>query len=414
MRKYIICLVIAGVCLLSYFLFEPIFVYTFGWDSLPNTKSEVFNDQYDAGFKSAIEKSQQLLIDLNGLNSPSASLAVGIENQVIWSAVTGYADVKNEIYTTSETAYRIGSVSKAVTSVALGKALEKGLVQLDDKVISYLPEYPYEDISIRQIASHTSGIRNYDLCLCFPVWEYLSDDHYESVTESLQVFINDPLLFEPGSDFSYSSYNFNLLSAVLEKAYDQSFYDLMKKEVFQPVGMIHSSFDFNPPNLDAVASFYQVDVNQFKDANKVDNSIKWAGGGIISTPSDLVMLGNSLLAGSILSDSQFEILTTPQKIANGAVNEQNYALGWRKHEFTLLNDSKKVTIIHHGGIAAGSTALLLLIPAYDLSLSIMINRSVDGFPLMDIALPIIETFILDIENKINAAINAEGSESATE
>lgn len=359
-------------------------------------------DHYDTTFKSAIEQSEIVLLELNGLHTPSVSVAVGYDHQMIWSATSGYADIKNNVKASSETAYRIGSVSKAVTSVALGKALEKGLIHLDDNVIKYLPDYPHEKVTIRQLASHASGIRNYDLCLCFPVWEYYSNDHYESVNESLEIFVNDPLLFEPGTDFSYSSYNFNLLSAALEKAYGQTFFEIMKEEVFEPLTMDQTSFDFQEPAVEQVATFYQVEVKEFKKAYPVDNSNKWAGGGIISTPTDLVKLGNALLAGSIISKQQLEILTTPQKLASGEVNEQNYALGWRKHEFDLFEDSKKVTIIHHGGVATGSTALLLIIPEYDITLAIMINRSVEGFPLFDIVLPMIEAFIRDIDDKKKA------------
>ncbi len=396
MKKYILCLVIALVGLLSYFLFEPIFVYNFGWDRLSNKENEVITHHYDTAFSAAIDASKTIVQELNGLSTPSVSLAVGFENNIVWSTTSGYADVDNKVKATSETVYRIGSVSKAVTSAALGKALENDLIDLDDKVIQYLPDYPFEQVTIRQLASHTSGIRNYGVCFCFPVWEYYSNDHYSNVSESLELFINDPLLFEPGTDFSYSSYNFNLLSAVLEKAYDLTFYEIMKNEIFESLDMRHSSFDFKEINLEKLATFYQVEVREYKEAYEVDNSNKWAGGGIISTPSDLVRLGNALLSGSIISGDQFKEITTPQKLTSGEINEQNYALGWRNDEFEFFNGEQKVRIIHHGGKAMGSTALLLLMPDYQLTLAIAINRSVEGFPLFKIVLPILENFVDDL------------------
>jgi CubicO group peptidase (beta-lactamase class C family) len=137
--------------------------------------------------------------------------------------------------------------------------------------------------------------------------------------------------------------------------------------------------------------FYDIQGGEYKRAFPVNNSNKWAGGGMISTPSDLVRLGNELLSGAIIEPGTFEILTTPVSLSGGEINDEHYALGWRVDEFVIKN--KKVKVIHHGGTATGSTALWIILPEYNITSAIMMNRSVEGFPLFDILIPVTSYFI---------------------
>lgn len=392
MRKYLICAGIIVLCLLCYLLFEPIFIYNFGWEPLTDdqkSKSEVI---HDSTYYKPIQLAQKYLDDSIALKTPALSVTVGINGELVWSSTRGYAAVETKKLATPHTAFRIGSTSKAVTSIGLGLLLEQGKLGLNDTITRSIID---KTITIKQLTSHTSGIRNYGMCFCFPVWEYYNNDEYTSVTEAVKIFNDDPLLFEPGTDFSYSSYNFTALSAAMEQAAGIEFTEYMEGRVFQNAGMVNTGFDKQNVNIDR-AEFYDVQTNIFKKAFEVDNSNKWAGGGMLSTPTDLVKLGNAVLVGSIISPETFKTLITPVRLANGEINEQNYALGWRSGEFDLLDVKEKVTIVHHGGTATGSTALWIIVPEYNLTAAIMINRSVDGFPLFDILLPVAAYFIADL------------------
>lgn len=387
MKKLFVCSAIAGLCLLSYFLFEPIFIYNFGWEPLNvdhRSRNEVI---YDASFDNSIAQAHQFIEDSIALKTPALSVAVGIDGKLIWASSSGLANIESKVDATPNTAFRIGSTSKAVTSIGLGILLEQGKLRLDDTVATSIID---KGITIKQLASHTSGIKNYSMCFCFPVWEYYNNDEYTSVEAAVNVFNDDPLLFEPGADFSYSSYNFTALSAAMEQAAAAEFTTFMENSVFQKSGMTNTDFDKPNVTIDR-AEFYDIQTNIYKKAFEVDNSNKWAGGGMVSTPSDLVKLGNAVLDSSIIKPETFKALTTPVKLTNGEVNEQNYALGWRAHEFEMFD--KKVKIVHHGGTATGSTALWIIIPEYNLTAAIMINRSVEGFPLFDMLMPIVEYFV---------------------
>lgn len=391
MKKLIICLVVAILCLLCYFLLQPIFIYNFGWNPFSvdhKNRNEVI---YDSSFATSIKRVHGFVEDSIALKTPALSVAVGIDGKLVWASSSGLANIDSKIDATPNTAFRIGSTSKAITSVGLGILLEQGKLSLDDTIDSSIID---KSITIKQLASHTSGIRNYGMCFCFPVWEYYSNDEYTSVTAAVEIFSDDPLLFEPGTDFRYSSYNFTALSAAMENAANIEFTKFMEGHVFQKAGMTNTDFDQLHVNIDR-AEFYDIQTNIYKKAFEVDNSNKWAGGGMLSTPSDLVKLGNAILNGSIIKPETFKTLTTPVKLANGEINEQNYALGWRVHEFDMLD--KKVNIVHHGGTATGSTALWIIVPEYNLTAAIMINRSVEGFPLFDMLIPMVEYFITDLK-----------------
>ncbi|ELR72824.1 Serine beta-lactamase-like protein [Fulvivirga imtechensis AK7] len=378
MKKLLLWGMIPMIIMLVYFFFEPIFTYNVGWQPLPNEVTDAESHVMDSAFVSAVDGANKMLAEARKeLQAPAISVAVGIGNKLVWARAKGYKDIDKQDPADIKTVFRIGSVSKAITSVALGKLLEQQKLQLDKPVQYYASYVSMETpITIRQLASHTSGIRNYGLCLCFPAFEYYNNKEYESIEESVDVFQHDDLLFEPGSRYSYSSYNYTLLSAALEEAAGIPFLNYVDREIFTPIGMKHTAADHVSMQIDERATFYDVEKGQYKVAFPVNNSNKWAGGGFVSSPSDLVRLGNALLNDEILKKSTIDILFTPQKLNDGSINEEGYALGWRVEPEHSLFDGKKLTpVAHHGGVAMGSTAFLVLFPEYNMVVALAMNRN---------------------------------------
>lgn len=386
--KYIIPITILVVC---YFLFEPVLTHNIGKKKLPNLKSVTVNTS--TKFKkvdNVVETSYK------ELHTPGLSVAIGINNKIVYSNTIGYSNIENTIKVDSLTKFRIGSVSKALTAGTVGKLLQENKLQLNSKVKEYV-SYASEQLSkltLQELASHTSGIRNYSSCLCFPIWEYYNNDEYDTVEESVGIFNNDELLFKPSSDFSYSSYNFTLLSAMIEGAAKESFLDYIQKTVFNPLQLKNTKADKLDEYDASVATFYTIDENTYKESYKVNNSNKWAGGGFISTPRDLVTYGNAMLNHTLIDSITTKTLFTPIKLTNGEVNKQNYALGWRNHiKDNVFSNNRKTNIIHHGGIAMGSTALLVLFPKYNATVAISMNKSSRSFNLFSVAFKLLETYL---------------------
>ena len=396
MKKSAIIASIVAIVILSYFLFEPVFTYWLSKTESPDFEAVLPTITHDDPVS---KKADELLIEeFQGLKSPSLSVSIGIDDSVIWSNSIGYSDVENKWLVDSTTKYRIGSVSKTIASIGLGLLLQSKKLDLNSVAGDYVP-YVTDDLAkltVKELASHTSGIRNYGTCMCLPLWEYYDNDHYSSVEESVSIFARDELLFAPGKAFSYSSYNYTLLSAVIEVASKQEYREYIQSNVLEPLDLSHTIPDNALQPASNTAVFYDFEGDYLSTAFAVDNSNKWAGGGYLSTPTDLVRFGNGILNNSLLNEDTKELLVDPVKLADGHVNEQNYALGWRNDlSKNVFLDGREVRIIHHGGTAAGSTAILVLLPEYNASISLTMNKSGSTADLFDIAFKLAELFLTE-------------------
>src|SRR5215216_1904021 len=164
-------------------------------------------------YKDAIAQARPLVTNLmKSFGAPGMAVAVSVDGELVWSECYGYADVKRKIPVCPWTRFRIGSISKSLTATAVGLLYDQGRLDLDAPIQRYAPDFPDKGYTIttRQLAGHLAGIRHYTAS------EHLSQKHYSSVGESLNIFKDDPLLFPPGTRFSYSSYGYDLIGAVIE------------------------------------------------------------------------------------------------------------------------------------------------------------------------------------------------------
>ena len=294
---------------------------------------------------------------------PGISVCVGTKEKMLWAEGFGFADLENKVHVTTDSKFRMGSVSKSLTSAALGKLVEEKKIELDAPIDRYVRNFPATKFSItsRQLATHTAGIRHYrstDPLNCLK--------RYETVQDGLAIFSQDTLLFKPGTAYNYSTYGYSLLSAVIEGASQRDFLSYMQTAIFTPLGMNHTTADYSDRIVADRVRFYENTKTQIINAAQVDNSYKWAGGGFLSTPSDLVTFGRSLLNRTILNQETVTLLFTPQLLLDGT-NTQ-YGFGWR-----LGTDSKGRKIIHHGGTIDGGRTFLMLYPDDNLVVAITAN-----------------------------------------
>ncbi|MEA1897758.1 MAG: serine hydrolase domain-containing protein [Bacteroidota bacterium] len=300
-----------------------------------------------SGFEKAIVESRRLVdsIQQNG-KIPGIDVAVYISGEIVWSEGFGFTDLEhNTPVIPGKTRFRIGSVSKPLTVAALGKLMDLEKVDLNLPVQTYVPYFPIKKypITVKQISGHIAGIRHYR------GKEMLMKNPYNSVESSIAIFSDDSLLFEPGSKYSYSSYAFNLLSAVIEGASGEKFLPYIQGEVFLPLDMISTSPDKNDSIILNRTSFYQLDsLNNIINAPYVDNSYKWAGGGFISTTTDLIKFGEAHLKPGFLSAETLNELTTSQVLNNG--DSTGYGIGW-----VCLQENQLQGYGHSGGSVGGIT-----------------------------------------------------------
>ncbi|ESN99960.1 hypothetical protein HELRODRAFT_113373 [Helobdella robusta] len=365
-------------------------------------------DQLNVRFKTAIRKSRTILQQLKTeKNCPGVTVAVAIDGQEVWKEGFGLSDVENNVQCTPNTVMRIASISKPLTMAVVAKLVEGGSLDLDEDIRTYVKDWPIKSfqgkeskITTRMLLSMLGGIRHYDKsCGVKKVVEteqvnqaaagdsiftefYLAKN-FSSVIESLDVFKDDQLCSEPGSTYLYSTHSFTLVSAVAEKVGSKKFQDLMKN-MFRDLNLKSTYLDENIQIIHNRARCYFMHNGHLVNARYVDNSCKWAGGGLLSTPTDLCLFGSTMLACSqgeekdsvtpnnlrpYLSKETMKMIWTPNPKTQKKTNTY-YAMGWEVMNplpqlclfQSALSKYKNRRCVYHTGGAVGSSSILLIMP----------------------------------------------------
>ena len=300
-------------------------------------------------------------------------LSVTILNEggnIEYSKGFGYADIEQKININPKNSiFRIGSFSKTLAGTALMKMYEENKIEIDSSVGLYIKDLPADkkNITLRQIAGHMSGIRHYrdgdDMNLNL---------NYENTFDALNIFINDSLLFDPGTKYSYSTHAWTLLSLAMEKAYGENFIELMKNEILNPLQLDKTFAEEIDLKLKEKVSFYEK--NDFGDialCPNVNNSWKWAGGGYVSTTQDIANFTWKVLYTDFLLPETVKEMTNSQKLPND--EKTNYGIGWR-----IRYDDKDNQYLGHTGGSVGGTTFVFS-SKDSLVVSIMANMSKASF-----------------------------------
>jgi serine beta-lactamase-like protein LACTB, mitochondrial len=314
-------------------------------------------------YAEAAENANRQAKEWIGRGIPGLTLAVAVDGKIVYSEGFGYADLEQRVPVWPTTKFRIASISKPLTAVGLMELVQAGKVDLDAPVQKYVPTFPDKGavITVRMIAGHLGGIRHYKGD------EFEIQKHYNSVLEGLTIFQDDALVSPPGAKFNYSSYGFNLVSAVIEAASGENFLSYMQGHVFTPLGLVHTTADQNRQIVEERARFYELPKDgSVENAPYVDNSYKWAGGGFLSTAEDLTRFGSAMLQAGLLNAQSLKTMFASQKTTAG--EETGYGIGWGIGK----SPSGQLTYQHSGG-AVGGTSLLVVYPESGVVVAIIAN-----------------------------------------
>ena len=332
----------------------------FAWPASIEAQVATANDVLPPGLVDSLRA--ELLDTMEQAGVPGVSITVARDGRVLWSEGLGWADLEQRVAVTPLTRFRVGSVSKSLTSAALGMLVEQGKVDLDQPVQRYVPSFPVKrwPITTRQVAGHIAGIRHYRGD------EFALNRPFPTVSDGLTIFADDTLLFEPGTAYRYSSYGYNLLSAVIEGASGTPFLEYMVTRVFRPAGMRQTTPDFVDSLIPFRARWYSGDQDSVVNATFVDNSYKWAGGGFLSTTEDLVRFGFAMLDDKLVSRETRDLLWTSLTLRDGAAT--GYGLGWGVSQ----DQAGRRRVMHSGG-SMGGTAYLVIYPDERLVVALLAN-----------------------------------------
>ena len=317
---------------------------------------------------------------------PGMAVAVAYDGVIVWEKGYGFANVEEQTpVDPAQSLFRIGSVSKTLTAAAMARLIEQGKLDLDKEVQQYVAYFPKKKypLTVRQVAGHIGGIRHYEGS------EFMSNVFYPDVRSSMDIFMNDPLLFEPGKKYAYSSYGWNLLSAVIEETAGVPFLTYMQTEVFDRAGMKNTHPELPKQFLEQKVQFYiKDDAGKNQIAPEVDNSYKWAGGGFIGTARDLLLFSEAVYDETLMKEATYKTLVATQFTMDGKAT--NYGIGWRTAE-----DKKSRSWVGHSGGSMGGTTMFLVYPEQKLTVVTMVNLS--GAKMNQLAWRMAEQFLTVLE-----------------
>jgi CubicO group peptidase (beta-lactamase class C family) len=315
------------------------------------------------------------------LGIPGLSVAIALDNRIQYAKGFGSADLENGVAVKTTTAFRTASIAKAMTATAVMQLVEQGKLDLDAPIQKYCPAFPEktQPITARLLLTHQSGIRHYK-----NRQEAASPEHYASITNSLKIFKDEPLLFEPGAKFSYTTYGYSVLGCAIEGASGMKYEAYMAENIFRPAGMERTRVDDVYAVIGDRARGYikidvgsllmlsegarkQVKVGDVINAPLHDTSSKVPGGGLVSTATDLARFAIAINTGKLVKRSTLEQMWTPNKAKDG--KETNYGFGW---EVFQVGDQ---IVVSHGGNQAGARSQLGLMPAKGFVIAVMTNLS---------------------------------------
>lgn len=294
--------------------------------------------------------------------APGVSVAIGVDNELCFEKGYGLADVENQVPASPATIFRLASISKMLTGVAALQLVEAGKLDLAAPIQTYVPGYPEKQapITCDLLLKHQSGIRHYK-----GDQEIRSNKHYERVRDSFGIFQDDPLLFDPGTRFSYTTYGFNVLGAAIEGASGEDYVSYVQKHIAEPCGMSTLQADSPFAIIPHRAAGYRKQGKKLLNDFAVDISNKIPGGGWCSTAGDLVRFAGALNSGKLLSPQMLDTMWTPRTTLDGDVTNVGYGCF-----IDVVEDDRLIS--HSGGQPKVST-FLVFSPAKKVAVAVMCN-----------------------------------------
>lgn len=344
-----------------------------------NENVSVMDQKYMDSIQKARKIIKTYLNETENQNIPGLVIGVSVGGQPKWVEGFGLANIENVVQMKSDTVMTIGSITKSFTVALAAQLVQQGKLDLDVSIMNYLTgdEYPLKmwnesavNITMRQLLQHTAGIAN------GPIEKELGKCLRCTKQKDRLILMKDKKLdFEPGTQWSYSNFGYELAGAVVESVLEgKLFYDAMTEMIKNSLGLNHTAIVNSlliTPNL---ASFYMT------DQITVFNSGMWgdvylndlhASGGIMATLSDLLEYGQKWCnafngkSEEFLKQEMVKDIWTPSDVSGGI-----YGMGWG---ITIINKPRGHRMIWHNGGTLGSKSMLTIYPDTDIIVAASAN-----------------------------------------
>ncbi|MBW1654601.1 serine hydrolase [Flavobacterium quisquiliarum] len=290
------------------------------------------------------KKLDELLSSKFSLSEPGVEVLVAKKGEIIYKKAFGSANLELNIPIKPDMVFKLGSITKQFTAVAILQLVEQGKISLQDNLQKFIPDYPSysQNITIENILTHTSGIKDYmQIDYQKP---YLERRDFEP-KELIDLFKNVPLEFEPGTKYKYSNSGYYLLGYIIEKVSGKSYSAYLQENILKPLALNHTYFDNSNNIIPNRVNGYRKDGKVFKNADYWSMTIAYAAGELISNAEDLLKWNEGLYSYKILKKETLEKAFVPFKLKDGSLTEYGY--GW------ILKNVNGIKSIEHGGAITG-------------------------------------------------------------
>ena len=287
----------------------------------------------------------------------SGAVLVSKDGETVFGKGYGFANAEHQVPNTTRTKFRLGSITKQFTSMAILILQERGKLKLEDPVGKYVDDAPtaWKGVTIHHLLTHTGGVPS-----------YTDDPAYmkkmmmpETVKTMIARFRDKPLDFKPGEKFHYSNSGYFLLGAVIEKLAGKSYEAFLKEAIFDPLEMKDTGYDHFATLLPGRASGYSIDGDGLKNSEYLDMAQPYAAGSLYSTVEDMARWDRALGDGKLISKESYAKMYTPSK--------NSYAYGWM---VTTVKGRKE---IEHGGGINGFVTQILRYPDQKVCVVVLCN-----------------------------------------
>jgi CubicO group peptidase (beta-lactamase class C family) len=290
-------------------------------------------------------------------------------DEVLFQGGYGKANLELDVPNTTETVFRLGSLTKQFTAAAILQLQDQGRLSVNDTLDRYLPDAPHAgEVTLAQLLSHSSGIPD---SLASPGLE-LRQPH--TPDEMISLVEGQPLEFTPGSQYHYCNVCYLMLGRIIEIESGQSYADYMAEHIIQPVGMTTTGIDEAGPIVPHRAAGYNWDGQTYRNAEFVDMSNVGGAGVLYSTVGDMYKWDRALYSDTLMSAAARESYFTP-RVSKG--EGQNYAFGW------VIAATPEHTRAEHSGQINGFITFAIRDPATELYVVVLSN--VEDPAAMDVA-----------------------------
>ncbi len=296
---------------------------------------------------------------------PGCAALVAIKGQIVYKKAFGMANLELNVPMQPDMVFRIGSITKQFTAIAILQLMEQGKLSLQDEITKFIPDYPTQayKITIEHLLTHTSGIKS--LTNVPEFGKYIKEDLKPA--EVVDKFKNLPMEFAPGTKFNYNNSGFFLLGYIIEKITGKTYQEYIEENFFKPLGMTNSLYGNDKKIIKNRAYGYQPDGDGFANADYLSMLLPYSAGSIMSTVEDLYKWNRALISYKLVKKETLGKAFTEYKLSNG--KGTSYGYGW-----FLRKLQGSPTIEHAGGINGYLTDAIYL-PAEDIFVAVFSNST---------------------------------------